>query len=163
MKIHTSLTRDEMYALTRGLPVSYHDITEHKSRTAGRAFNVRLTGTGGRNNTGLYGAGDYDGATWDEWGAYFGRLYLADSDAVCGGTAARPVYANAGHFHWQTGGRFSSGELPEDTHPRHRWNISGDSLTGSYTVHQCGKCTALTRSLRWGTTWQSFTGSAVSA
>lgn len=161
MKIHTSLTSAEMYALTRGLPVSYHDLSGHGSRTAPRAFNVRLTGTGGLSNTGLYGAGDYSGATWDEWGAYFGRLYLADPAAVCGGSAARPVYAVAEDFHWQTGGRFKSGEMPADTHPRHRWNYSGNSVTGSYAVHECGKCSAVTRRLT-RSTWQAFTA-AVSA
>lgn len=155
MRIHTSLTWREMHdALTAaGAPISFHVLTEHASRTHTHAWEVRLEGSGGRNNTGLYGTGDYEGATWDEWGAFFGALYDLDPDARCGGTSKRPVYARADHYHYVTGHRFhkrvhvaerhESGSvkltrttyLPPDTHPRHGW------IYDSGRPH-CRKCSA---------------------
>jgi len=163
MRIHTSLTHDEMSAMPRlsGAPISFHALTECGSRTHARAFEVRLTGTGGRSNTGLYGSGDFDGATWDEWGAFFGALFDADPAARCGGSSRRPVYGDADHFHFLTGDRFHkrviterhpSGSiattrtsyLPADTHPRHRWVYQGSWGDHGSKGHVCGKdgCTA---------------------
>ena len=115
MRIHTTLTVDDLYRARRasGAPIHFEKLTEHRSTSHARAFEVRLSGTGGRNNTGLYGAGDYDGATWDEWGAFFGALYELDQTARCGGTAARPGYANGRDFHRQTGHRFTRRALDE--------------------------------------------------
>jgi hypothetical protein len=107
MRIHTNLTDDQMYAVLNqsGAPIGFHNLSEHGSRSRDRAFEVALDGSGGLNNTGLYGAGDRNGATWDEWGAFFGALYAADPEAICG-TAKRPTYANAEHYHHVTGYRF---------------------------------------------------------
>jgi len=160
MRIHTKLHMSEIYdvAARCGAPVSLRNLTEHGSRTHAFAFEVRLEGTGGRNNTGLYGAGDYDGATWDEWGAFFGALFDADPTARCGGTAKRPVYADAEHYHFLTGDRFhkrdvqrrgtldewSTSYLPADTHPRHRWVYDGAWGDHGASSYHCGKdgCTA---------------------
>lgn len=125
MRIHTKLLLNEMNDLLRssGAKITYHAITEHQSRTHARAYNVRLAGTGGRNNTGLYGAGDYCGATWDEWGAFLGALFALDWDARVG-SAKNPTYANGNDFHYQTAwrfARFKGVHVPPDTHPRHRW------------------------------------------
>ena len=138
MRIHTSLTWQQMHdALTAaGAPISFETLTDHGSRTHPRSFEVRLEGSGGRNNTGHFGAGDYNGATWDEWGAFFGALYDLDPDARCGGTSKRPVYARADHYHFVTGHRFHRVEhvkgsptyLPADTHPRHNWGHDSGRL-----------------------------------
>jgi hypothetical protein len=153
MRIHTELTEAQMSEARRnsGAPIYFHTLEEHGSRTHPRAFEVRLEGTGGRNNTGLYGAGDYDGATWDEWGAFLGAVYALDPAARCGGTERQPIYAHAQDYHWQTGDRFRDG-LPADTHPRHRWVLEGTAATGRYHVRKCGKCGATTRSLAYGHT-----------
>lgn len=156
MRIHTKLDWSEMHDVARasGAPISFQTLEAFGSRTHARAFEVRLEGTGGRSNTGYYGAGDYDGATWDEWGAFFGALYDADPDARCGGSAKNPAYANADDYHFQTADRFhgrlvsESAEpssrdylrktyLPADTHPRHRWTF--DEARGNDTEHYCAK------------------------
>src|SRR5213596_2251151 len=107
MRIHTSLTREQMTQVLRdsGAKITFHAITEHKSQTHPRAFNLTLEGTGGRNNTGLYGAGDYCGATWDEWGAFLGALFALDWDARVG-SVKNPTYANGADFHDITTRRF---------------------------------------------------------
>lgn len=156
MRIHTALTWSELYDVARasGAPISFHTCEEKGSRTHARAFELRLEGTGGRNNTGQYGAGDYDGATWDEWGAFFGALYAADAGARCGGTAKRPTYANAAHYHFVTGDRFRGRMittpagvtrrtyLPEDTHPRHGWIYLGTWGDHGAAGYKCRKCSA---------------------
>lgn len=140
MRIHTNLTITDLYTAKRntGAPIGFEVLSEHKSRTHDRAFEVRLNGTGGRNNTGLYGAGDFDGATWDEWGAFLGSLYNLDPIARCGGSVRQPVYASAADYHHQTGNRFREGTLPADTHPRHNWQWNHD---GFYCKHKSG-CSA---------------------
>lgn len=148
MRIHTDMTESAFRAAVTGAP-TWATVTRHASRIRANAFELRLEGTGGLQNTGRYGAGTDPGATWDQWGAVFGRIYLADPEAVCGGTARAPIYANAEHFTWATNGRFSTGEIPADTHPRHLWEASGDSLTGSYRVSECKRCTAVSRHLAW--------------
>ena len=147
MRIHTKLDVLEIQAAARnaGAPISFHTLSEHGSRTHAHSFEVRLEGSGGRNNTGLYGAGDYEGATWDEWGAFFGALYDLDPTARCGGSAKRPTYANREHYHYVTGYRFGRNAdgryLPTDTHPRHRWIYQG--ALGSSGL-ECSKCGATT-------------------
>lgn len=135
MRIHTSLHRDQLLTVLRnsGAAIDTEAFGVYGSRTHDSAWEVRLTGSGGRNNTGLYGAGDYNGATWDEWGAFFGALFELDPEARCGGTEANPVYRDARHYHYLTGDRFQAraesvdglpkrwNHLPADTHPRHRW------------------------------------------
>jgi len=148
MRIHTNLTSEAMHVALRqsGAPISFHTLTEHGSRTHARAFDVRLEGTGGASNTGLYGAGDYSGATWDEWGAFFGALFELSPSTRAGGSAARPVYANADDYHFQTGDRFhfvaGRGHLPADTHPRHRWVYLGTPGDRGVGDSECSKCSA---------------------
>jgi hypothetical protein len=150
MKIHTSLDYHAMNALLRasGAPISYRVLDQVGSRTHTYGYHVGLTGTGGRNNSGLYGAGDHNGATWDEWGAFFGALFEADPEARCGGTLTNPVYRDAGHFHYLTGQRFvkrpdygtpgrRGGHLPADTHPRHQWELDRSTMG-----FNCRKCSA---------------------
>lgn len=152
MRIHTSLTYRQMWeaAKASGAPVDLETVTEYGSRTHERAFEVTLSGTGGRPNTGRYGAGgNYQTATWDEWGAFLGALYDADINARCGGSVKYPVYRDAEHYHFKTGSRFQPrmvgsavSYLPADTHPRHQWDYQGswgDHGRGGFT---CTKCTA---------------------
>lgn len=146
MRVHTNLKFREIFEVLRrsGAPVDAEVLTEHKSRTHDRAFEVRLSGHGGMTNSGNHGAGSFQGATWDEWGAFFGALYDMDPEARCGGTAERPIYRDRLHFHFLTGDRFQKWfphdqhmgtYLPADTHPRHHWAYESE---GFY----CTKCTA---------------------
>jgi hypothetical protein len=148
VRIHTDATREQVRAATEGTPTTWHTLEEYGSRTHARAFELRLEGTGGRSNTGLYGAGDYSGATWDEWGAVLGAIYRADPGARMGGSQPHPVYADAEDYRWQTGGRFDEPGMPADTHPRHGWEYEGTAATGAYSVHKCRKCSALKRYAR---------------
>lgn len=142
MKIHTSLDYSQMYGLLRdsGAPISFHKLEQNGSRTHAHGYEVTLEGSGGRNNTGLYGSGEYNGATWDEWGAFFGALYYHDSEARCGGTVTNPIYANFSHFHYLTADRFQKHagmHVPTDTHPRHQWKWDA-----YYIERHCTKCSA---------------------
>lgn len=147
MRIHTSLTYRQMWEVAKasGAPIDLEVLQEYGSRTHERAFEVGLSGSGGRPNSGKYGAGgDYQAATWDEWGAFLGALYDADINARCGGSVRRPVYRDAEHFHFKTGSRFrlrfdvagGTNYLPIDTHPRHQW------LYDSPVGFKCRKCSA---------------------
>lgn len=164
MRIHTTL--DNLHAAIgparefggRPLPVTWHKLDRTGSSIRPYAFTVLLEGSGGRNNTGLYGAGDYCGATWDEWGAFLGRVFQLDPTAVVGSPGA-PVYGGADHFRWATGGRFESGQIPADTHPRHRWNRGGaywEDRDRGYFESTCDRkagCTAVRRRPLWGETF----------
>jgi hypothetical protein len=141
VRIHTDATSGEVYRATEGLPVTWHTLEEHGSRTHARSFEIRLEGSGGRNNAGHYGA-DFNGATWDEWGAVLARIFALDPTARMGGTTAHPVYSDAEDFHYQTADRFRSGELPADTHPRHRWVYQGTWGDHGVAETACGKCSA---------------------
>jgi hypothetical protein len=133
--IHTSLTERQMWqALPEG--VSFDRISESGSRTHRRKFNVLLTGSGYRVNTGRYGAGDWQGATWDEWGLFLANVYDADPSALC----PVPGYRSRIHFHVLTAGRFTDRTMPADTHRRHRWTY--DVATGEQS---CTKCSAVHR------------------
>lgn len=138
MRIHTDLTLDQMREALRHTqaPIGFEHIVIHGSRKRTRAFDVRLNGSGGRSNTGLYGAGNYSGATWDEWGAFLGAVYLLDPDMTC---QPYPLLATFDEF---TRGRFSEGVIPKDTHPRHRWSYDPD-LGLLVCTYGAGKCSAV--------------------
>lgn len=143
MRIHTNATEEQVREAVQSAGVSLHNgLPTHGSRTHPRAFQLRLEGNGGRNNTGVYGAGDYHGATWDEWGAVLSGIFRADPKARMGGTEKHPKYADAEHFHIITGGRFEESGLPADTHPRHRWSMT--SPREFECVHKAG-CSAIWR------------------
>jgi len=138
VKIHTSATAQQVLDAVKAVPGVYlhNGLPEARSATHPRRFELRLEGSGGRNNTGLYGAGDYNGATWDEWGAVLGGIFRADPKARMGGTEKAPTYRDAEAFHVITGGRFKNPGLPPDTHPRHRWDYDR-SGTRRCTVKGC--------------------------
>lgn len=164
MRIHTTIDPGTMRGIIgpgkafggRPLPVVWRKLDMFRSRSAPFGYDVTLEGSGGRNNTGLYGAGDYNGATWDEWGAFFGRVYNLDPAARCGGTTARPIYSCADDYHWQTGHRFEAGQVPDDSHPRHNWEHAGYSPGHYYTVRECKRCAAIQRWLVH-MAWDEFT------
>lgn len=146
MRIHTNLTRQNIRdaLVTSGAPIHFEKLEEHGSRSRERAFDVRLGGTGGRNNTGLYGAGDYDGATWDQWGAFLGAVFTLDPNAYM-----PTAYRTADHFYAVTGDRFKARTVdgrtthyPADTHKRHSWKpIDGNWRNGMACAFK-GGCTA---------------------
>jgi len=157
MRIHTNATAEAIYVAD--LPGVSATITEHRSQTHARAFELQLSGNGKYGSQ--YGNSDFKSATWDEWGVVMARIFAIDPSTRMGGSAKRPIYADAEDFRWQTNGRFGGwGEvwlgsgpapfiakpgLPEDTHPMHRWNFTGYSAAGSYSVAECKKCSALKR------------------
>jgi hypothetical protein len=153
MRIHTSADYFQIRATVAGLQGVYIEtLTQHASKTHPQAFELHLSGNG--RYGGQWGDRDMKSATWDEWGVVMARIFEIDPDTRMGGSA-KPVYADAMDFHWQTNGRFGGWEvggvfvaeptLPEDTHPVHRWDRLGVSADGSYSVAQCKKCSALKR------------------
>lgn len=139
MRLHTDLIKiADVYAAAKNLPGVYITVTEHRSRSRDRAFEISLEGNGYRKNTGSYGASDVYGATWDEWGVVIARLYALDPDAFWG-SAKYQVYQDQDDFNWQTAFRFENHEnLPEDTHKRHTWRPTG--IVGK---SECAKCSAI--------------------
>lgn len=126
MRIHTNLTHSDIVDCARGL-VSLTTLSEHGSRSRERAFEVKLSGSSPyRQNFGTEQA-----ATWDEWGVFIARIFAKDSDAIAG------HYKSADLFHEVTDGRFENGELPADTHARHKWEYNFDG-----GPHYCAKCSA---------------------
>lgn len=147
MKIHTSASEEQVREAVRVVPgVTLHDgLTIGRSATHLRRFELRLEGSGGLSNTGLYGAGDYNGATWDEWGAVLGGIFRADPKARMGGTEKAPTYRDAEEFHVITGERFVNPGIPQDTHPRHRWSMTSPR---QYECSHKAGCSAIWRP-RW--------------
>lgn len=141
MRIHTKLTMQEMYDALHDSgaqeTTDFEVLTQHGSHSALRAFEVRLTGSSYNVNSGRWGSSDeFQGATWDEWGAFFGSLYDLDPEARCGGSKKRPIYRDREHFHFLTGDRFQKRYpcdgckgtyMPADAHKRHHWawNLEG--------------------------------------
>lgn len=85
MRVHTSLTRQELYScLPDGVDAN---ITEHGSRKRERAFEVTLFVYEKDNlhrrlgNSGGYGASSDVAATWDEWGIWIDNVYEKDPRA----------------------------------------------------------------------------------
>lgn len=115
--------------------------TRHGSRSRAYAYGITLEGSGANTNTGRYGASDTPGATWDEWGIFLAAVFTHDPTV----TIPR-VYVNADHFAWATGNRYAD-LVPGGQHRRHRWDYSGDSVTGSYYVNACKGCGAIRRGL----------------
>lgn len=144
MRIHTSLDYVGMWEALKnsGAPIHFENLELHGSRTHKHAFEVALSGSGGRASFGR----DFDAATWDEWGAFFGALYDADPEARCGGSVKDPTYRDREHYHFLTGDRFqqngTGSYLPKDTHPRHNWRWLGQWGDGDEYGFDCTKCSA---------------------
>jgi hypothetical protein len=153
MRIHTNRPDEVRQAIRTAasiLPGVSAELSSHGSRSHAGALEVSLEGNG--RTGGQWGGTDHCSATWDEWGVIFAAIFTADHDALAGNVKC-PIYADGDHFAWATGARFSPDELPEDTHPRHRWEYSGESVSGSYSVNACKRCTAVRRFVAYGRTW----------
>lgn len=129
MRIHTSLTADQVRACTGDTGTWLHIFREHGSRSHPRAFEVVLSGTS--NHRGQAGDDDYYAATWDQWGLFFGRLFDADPTA-----RAANVYDGAADFHWQTGDRFRKGATIQLC-AQHRW-LYDRAVEGKVCTKGCG-------------------------
>lgn len=135
MRIHTdSLISTRVIDAARGLPIRL-TLTEHQSRTHARAFEISLSGTSNRPNT----SGRESAATWDEWGMFLARLFSLDPMMRAGGSAARPIYADAYDFHRKTCDRFVN-LTPADQHKTHRWQYNRETGTA-----MCRTCEAEVR------------------
>lgn len=147
MRLHTdTVTATDVHRATLTLPGVFAEVTTHGSRIRDHALEVKLTGNGRRANSGAYGAGYENGATWDEWGAVMAALYELDPSALWG-SGKYPTYRDAEHFHWVTGDRFREG-MPTNPHKLHRFGIYVPSATGTYRVGTC-KCGAIHRTGDW--------------
>lgn len=151
MRIHTNKPEAVASAImeaVRDLPGVYTtQHSTHRSRSRSAALELRLSG----NSPYMSQGGDRDekAATWDEWGVVLAAVFAADESATAG------EYLNGEHFHWTTGNRFRHG-MPEDTHARHKWEYQGTVVTGAYTVSTCKKCTAMSRRIAVGHTWEEI-------
>jgi hypothetical protein len=136
MRIHSDSISDlEIRKAARIAGVQFTRFGLHGSRSHEQAFDVILTGSSTRHQNG----GPDKAATWDEWGIFLGTLFNLDAAMVCG-TVKRPIYASAEHFHWSTGGRYAGTPTAADfarAH-NHKWEFTGESMTGTYWVHECG-------------------------
>lgn len=88
MRIHTSLTQQEVYS---SLPDGVHaNIMRHNSRKRDHAYEVTLYVHTKDDlhrrfgNSGGYGAATDVAATWDEWGIWMANIYEKDPDAIIG-------------------------------------------------------------------------------
>ena len=168
MRIHTDnvdAVRAAIYDAAHRLPGVYAETTAHGSRKRAGALELtvyaderpgrRPGNTMGPNSPGRHGV---YAATWDEWGVIFAAIFAADPDATC------YAYEGADHYHWTTGGRFLSGEMPAHRHDMHRWEHQGTSATGTYWTYTCrgrkgDPCDAIMRRVAYGHTWGEIAGS----
>jgi hypothetical protein len=152
MRIHGNKITDgalRRAAMSAGMANVTVRFTPHGSRSRALAYEVQLRGTSPRRaNSGRYGAdtrsasyaaGEH-AATWDEWGMFLAALFDADPSV----TVPR-VYDSAEHFHWATGDRFRTLTADRQHRPGHRWEHTGESATGAYSVSRCRKCNAIVR------------------
>lgn len=135
MRIHTSATLDDIYQAARVAGVGFTGVSRHGSRKASHAFEVGLTGSSSHRSQ--WRQSNCQAATWDEWGIFLAAVFEVDPNA------SATYYANADDFHWQTGDRFRTLQRV-DQHARHKWSYVGESVTGSYWVHECA-CGAIMR------------------
>jgi hypothetical protein len=128
MRIHTSATMADVQMAGAVARVTFTVLTEHRSRSRDRAFEVILSGESRRRQNG----GSEYAATWDQWGVFLARLFTVDPRMHCW------AYRDAEDFARKTDGRFgfpreyaADGVLerkfmttgwPEDAHGDHSWN-----------------------------------------
>lgn len=136
MRLHTDvLTREQIETIVaetgQGI-IGIGGLTEHRSRTADHAFELRLSGTS--ITGGAYGTASYTTATWDEWGIILDKLYRIDPNMVVGPSFERAIYEDRRHFQRVTYWRYDTLTL-EERCPRHKWDwYMGDG--------ECVKCGA---------------------
>jgi hypothetical protein len=131
MKLHSDkITSADIYAAARRAGVSVNELTEHGSRSHGKAYSVYLEGSSSRQSN----QRDHKAATWDEWGMVMADLYRIDPDAMWG--SVRWGYTDEADFHLKTQNRFTNG-MPYDY--KHSMPLS------DVAFHYCTGCTARTR------------------
>ena len=144
MKIHsTALDVLEIRKTAELAGVTFTRFDLKGSRKRAQGYDIILAGHSPRRQNG----GEDMAATWDQWGHFLGTLFDLDPEMVT------PYYVNAEDFHWQTGGRYRDFDIA-DEHVSHKWEFSGEAVTGSYMVHQC-QCGAIRRFLM-NRTWAEF-------
>ena len=135
MRIHTdTLSILDIRKACEGLPIYTEVLTSHGSRKRAHAFEVQLSGTSNHRAQ----SGDWNAATWDEWGAFLGRLFNADPEVITS------YYRSAEVFHNMTCNRFRDGGLPSDTHSQHKWVYDFENAKPFSGVHasRCNSCSA---------------------
>ena len=135
MRIHADhLNSGNLYTAARAARVDM-ELTFHKSRSRGAAFNVTLSGESNRRPNRDH-ASDEFAATWDQWGVFLGHLFNIDENMFVLG------YDGAEDFHYKTHNRFTDpGKFPHDSHGDHTFRFDG-------VPHQ-NKCTKCTATRRW--------------
>ncbi len=143
MRIHSDiLTAADYVTAARRADVTIIKLDAKGSKSRLGAHDVALSGHGVMG--GMYGNLGYATATWDEWGMMLNHLFDVDPDA-----RIAKIYEGREYFHWATGYRFV--ELtPLLAEYRHKWNRQGRSVTGSYAVAECERCSAVNRWLMPG-------------
>jgi hypothetical protein len=135
MRIHTAATLEDVREAAR-IARAEIEVSEHRSRTHKRAFEVHLTGESKRRpNGGSYGAGTGYAATWDQWGVFLAHIFEVDSESKC------RAYADSGDFYDRTNYRFE-GEWPTDAHGDHKFVPQGN-VWGDRCEAHCSKCSAV--------------------
>jgi hypothetical protein len=135
MRIHTdTLNEQDVWQACRALGLYPERLSTHKSRKRKHGIELQISGSSPR----MAQSGDWQAATWDEWGALLGRLFNLDPTMTC------TYYVDAEFFHEQTDGRFKAGDVPEDTHAQHKWcyDFEKSQPWGGSAVHYCNKCSA---------------------
>ena len=135
MRIHTNLCQGMIDIAAKAAGVEFERCTLHGSRSRDHAFDVILSGNSGRRAN--FG-GDWEAASWDQWGIFLGFIFDNDPTAHCW------AYTDADDFHWQTGERFHS-LARQDAKRFHKWELG--HYMGGYSVSECkhDDCDAIRR------------------
>lgn len=142
MKLHSDfLEASDLRLAARHAGVRFTTFEERGSRSRAARFDVILSGSSSRNQNFSRGSGN-KAATWDEWGVFLAILFFLDPRMV-----STDHYSSGEHFDWATAGRYrlGSGFSLADQHRNHRWEYSGEAVTGAYSVHACTGCNAVRR------------------
>lgn len=121
MKLHTILDRTDLDYAARQAGVRFERLDESGSRTHPRKFDLLLSGNSGR---GANFGGNFEAASWDQWGIFLNEIFKADPDARAAG-----YYEAREQFRWFTGKRFDT-LTPDQQHRNHRWTSTGDHQQG---------------------------------
>lgn len=150
MRLHTNLSESDILSAGVQAGVVFQRLDEYGSRKRPRAFDVILSGRGRRGNR--YGVGDFQSASWDQWGVFLGALYRKDAAMVAG-----EAYSCAEHFDWSTNHRYDGTEFAHCFHTR--WSFDGYACTNGYGISHCASCGTVKRWLSGGAVWSATVGS----
>lgn len=139
MRIHTDgLTEDDVRDAARQAGVTFGRLTEHRSQSHARAFDVTLRGNSNRRpNPGSRGnwTDDERAATWDQWGVFLGILFDRDPYAMTDRKETRHA------FRERTAYRFDGLDgavIPFPLDHEHSWYYAG----GAIRERSCRRCSA---------------------